>query len=244
MPATPAERIIVALDVPTQGEARQLVDDLDGLVTFFKVGLELFMGGGVESLLRDLAASHRLFADLKLPDDIPATVTSVVRVAATTGVHFLTLSHSAGPDTIAAARRGRGSARLPHLLFVPFLSSQDEADFARRTGRPASEFQSDLVARATEAKVAGADGFIVSGLEIALLRKHFPDAVLVSPGIRPDWAPADDHKRSSTPAEAIRLGADYIVVGRPIRRAGDRDARRDAAKRVIEEVALALTEAR
>jgi orotidine-5'-phosphate decarboxylase len=244
MPANPAERVIVALDVPTPAEARQLVDELDGLITFFKVGLELFMGGGVETLLRDLAQSRRLFADLKLPDDIPATVTNVVRVAAASGVSFLTLSHSAGPDTIAAALRGRGGASSPQLLFVPFLSSQDEADFARRTGRPASEFQSDLVARATEAKQAGADGFIVSGSEIALLRKHFPDAPLVSPGIRPDWAAADDHKRSTSPAEAIRLGADYIVVGRPIRKAGDRDARRDAAKRVIDEVALALTGAR
>jgi orotidine-5'-phosphate decarboxylase len=244
MAATPAERVIVALDVPTQAEARQLVDDLDGLVTFFKVGLELFMGGGVETLLRELAESRRLFADLKLPDDIPATVTNVVRVAAATGVTFLTLSHSAGPDTIAAALRGRGSGRSPQLLFVPFLSSQDEADFARHTGRPASEFQVDLVARATQAKGAGADGFIVSGREIALLRQHFSDATLVSPGIRPDWAAADDHKRSTTPGEAIRLGADYIVVGRPIRKAGDRAARREAAKRVIDEVALALTEAR
>jgi orotidine-5'-phosphate decarboxylase len=244
MSVTPAERLIVALDVPTQAEARQLVEDLDGLITFFKVGLELFMGGGVESLLRELAESHRLFADLKLPDDIPATVTNVVRVAAASGVTFLTLSHSAGPDTIAAALRGRGTSRHPQLLFVPFLSSQDDADFARRTGRPAAEFQTDLLARATEAKAAGADGFIVSGREIALLRKHFPDAVLVSPGIRPGWSAADDHKRSSTPAEAIRFGADYIVVGRPIRKAGDRAARRDAAKRVIDEVALSLTEAR
>jgi orotidine-5'-phosphate decarboxylase len=244
MPITPAERVIVALDVPTPAEARQLVNDLEGLVTFFKVGLELFMGGGVESLLRELAESRRLFADLKLPDDIPATVTNVVRVAAATGVTFLTLSHSAGPDTIAAAVHGRGGARGPQLLFGPVLSSQDETVFARRTGRPASEFQPDLVARATQAKSAGADGFIVSGPEIALLRKHFPDAVLVSPGIRPDWAPADDHKRSATPGEAIRLGADYIVVGRPIRKAGDRDARRDAAKRVIDEVALSLTGAR
>ncbi len=241
---TPQERIIVALDVPTHQEARRLVDDLDGLVSFYKVGLELLMAGGVEDLLRALVPSKRVFADLKLPDDIPATVKNVVHVAADTGVTFLTLSHSAGPETIRAALAGRGDRKAPELLFVPFLSSQDEVDFARRTGRPPSEFEGDLVARSVQAKEAGADGFIVSGPQIALLRSRFPTAPLVSPGIRPAWAPPDDHKRSCTPAEAIALGADYIVVGRPIRKAAHREARRDAAKRIIDEVAAAVTEAR
>jgi orotidine-5'-phosphate decarboxylase len=236
-PPTPAERIIVALDVPTPDEARRLVDDLEGLVSFYKVGLELLVAGGVGDLMRDLARDKQVFVDLKLPDDIPATVRSAVSVASSLGARFLTLSHSVGPATMRAAVEGRGDRRGPELLFVPVLSSLDASDFAARTGRSPAEFHDDLVARAKAAKSQGADGFIVSGPEIAVLRAAFPTAPLVSPGIRPAWAAADDHKRACTPAEAIRSGADYIVVGRPIRKAGDRAARREAAQRVIDELA-------
>ena len=153
---------------------------------------------------------------------------------------FLTLSHSAEPATISAAVLGRseggGDSSSTQLLTVPFLSSLDQADFAQQTGRDPSEFRQELLRRATEAKNFGADGFIVSGQEIALLRKQFPQATLVSPGIRPAWATKDDHKRVCTPADAIKLGADYIVIGRPVVKAGDGKARREAAERIIEEV--------
>jgi orotidine-5'-phosphate decarboxylase len=232
----PHDRIIVALDVPTRAEALRFVDELDGLISFYKIGLELLLGGGLRELLGHLVGKQ-VFVDLKLPDDIPATIGNVVRLAAEMGVKFLTLSHSVGPATIRAAVNGRGSHRSPELLWVPVLSSMDSSDFAMQTGKSAAEFHGDLVHRATWASGAGTDGFIVSGQEIAVLRAEFPKATLVSPGIRPAWAASDDHKRACTPAEALRLGADYIVVGRPIRNAGNRDARRAAAQRIIDEIA-------
>ncbi|MGA7120984.1 MAG: orotidine-5'-phosphate decarboxylase [Polyangiaceae bacterium] len=232
----PEDRIIVALDVPTRAEAFRFIDDLEGLISFYKVGLELLLGGGLQDLSGHLAGKQ-VFVDLKLPDDIPATVGNVVRVAAEAGAKFLTLSHSVGPATLRAAINGRGERRLPELLWVPVLSSMDAWDFAARTSGKPEDFHTDLVRRAKSAAAAGADGFIVSGQEIAVLRAEFPNAPLVSPGIRPAWAASDDHKRVCTPAEAIRLGADYIVVGRPIRNAGNRDARRAAAQRIIDELA-------
>jgi orotidine-5'-phosphate decarboxylase len=235
-PIKSRDRIIVALDVPTRAEALRFVDELDGLISFYKIGLELLLGGGLRDTLGHLVGKQ-VFVDLKLPDDIPATIGNVVRLAAEMGVKFLTLSHSVGPATIRAAVNGRGSHRSPELLWVPILSSMDSSDFAMQTGKSAAEFHSDLVRRAKWASDAGTDGFIVSGQEIAVLRAEFPKATLVSPGIRPAWAASDDHKRACTPAEAIRLGADYIVVGRPIRNAGDRDARRAAAQRIIDEIA-------
>lgn len=231
---TPQERIIVALDVPTPDDALRLVEELDGLVSFYKVGLELLMSGSLDGLLRQLVKEKQVFVDLKLPDDITATVRAVVRSASELGVKFLTLSHSVGPATIRAAVEGRGTRKSPELLYVPWLSSLDRSDFAAQTGRPETEFHAELMRRAEVAKDLGADGFIASGQEIALFRSRFPNAPLVSPGIRPAWATPDDHKRTCTPSEAIRLGADYIVIGRPIRNAS---SPRDAAKRVIDEIA-------
>jgi orotidine-5'-phosphate decarboxylase len=235
----PQDRIIVALDVPTADEALRLVDELGDLVSFYKVGLELLMSGGLGDLVQRLVKDKQVFVDLKLPDDISATVMNVVKVASNLGVRFLTLSHAVGPATMRAALSGRGHRTSPELLWVPFLSSQDPADFAEQTGRSPSEFRGEMVRRTRVAKGLGVDGFIVSGQEIALLRSEFPDTMLVSPGIRPAWSSADDHKRACTPGEAITLGANYIVIGRPIRNAGGAQARRDAARRVIDEVAQA-----
>jgi orotidine-5'-phosphate decarboxylase len=232
----PQQRLIVALDVPTCDEAVAMVEQLGELVSFYKVGLELLMSGGIDGLLRGLAREKSVFVDLKLPNDIPETVRRAVHVAAEMGVQFLTLSHSASRETIQAALRGRGDHARPELLFVPVLSSLDQADFARESGLDAAAFHGELTRRADEARAAGADGFIVSGREIGVLRARFPEAVLVSPGIRPSGASRDDHKRSSTPSEAIRWGADYIVVGRPIRDSSDR---RDAARRIVDEIASA-----
>jgi orotidine-5'-phosphate decarboxylase len=230
------DRIIFALDVPTASEALRLVDELDGLISFYKIGLELLMGGGLGDLL-DRLKEKQLFVDLKLPDDISATIKSVVRLATAAGVRFLTLSHTVGPATIQAAVEGRGGKTSPELLWVPFLSSLDETDFAQQFNRDPKDFHGELVRRSVLSKKLGIDGFIVSGQEIALLRKEFPSATLVSPGIRPAWASKDGHKRTCTPSEALRLGADHIVIGRPIRDAGDRQARRAAATRILNEIA-------
>jgi orotidine-5'-phosphate decarboxylase len=236
----PHERIIVALDVPTNKEALAIVKELNNVVSFYKVGLELLMSGGMQELLRALVHdNHSVFVDLKLPSDIPETVSRVVGLAADIGVKFMTLSNSATPGTIVAAlsgRAGRVHSPDPKLLYVSFLSSLDRTDFALQYGRPESDFEPFLEERTKMAKEAGAEGFIVSGKEIALLRKRYPrgQALIVSPGIRPAGAPKDDHKRACTPAEAIQLGADYIVVGRPIRNAPDK---REAAQRIIDEIA-------
>lgn len=232
----PQERLIVALDVPTGREALDLVKELDGVVSFYKIGLELLIGGDMEGLLRVLIQESQVFVDLKMPSDIPETVRRTVGVAASLGVRFLTLSHSASRETIQAAVQGRGENAWPELLFVPILSSLDRSDYAAIAGQDPAGFESDLVRRAGVAKGLGTDGFIVSGQEIGLLREAFPDVTLVSPGIRPAGSSRDDHKRSCTPAEAIELGADYIVVGRPIRNASDR---RGAAQRIVDELAAA-----
>ena len=240
MPVRPAlkpqDRVIVALDFPTPGEALRLVEELEGIVSFYKIGLELLMSGGFGELLRRLE-DKRVFVDLKLPDDVANTIRSAVRVASVHGVRFLTLSRSVSPPTIRSALEGRGNSQYPQLLWVPFVSSQDDRDFADMTGRPASEFHSEMVRRARAVKDLGVDGFIVSGQEIAMLRSEFPEAPLVSPGIRPAGGSPDEHKRSCTPSEAIRLGADYLVIGRPIRNASGRTARREAAQRIIDEIA-------
>jgi orotidine-5'-phosphate decarboxylase len=236
MNPTPRERVIVALDVPTGEEALALVEELGNIVSFYKIGLELLVSGSVERLLRRLVTDHQVFVDAKLPNDIPETVRRVTRSVAEMGVKFLTLSSGVTTETFRAAVDGRAEHADPQLLFVPALSSQDRSDFETLAGASPTAFEDDLTRKAASAKSAGADGFIVSGQEIQLLRKLYPKALLVSPGIRPAGATKDDHKRSCTPSEAIRLGADYIVVGRPIRHASNR---RLAAQLIIDEVAAA-----
>jgi len=229
------ERLIVALDVPSMEEAVGLVSDLDGLVTFFKVGTELLLSGEAGNLLaRLIKEGKNVFVDLKMQGDIPETVRRTIHTAANIGVKFVTLSYLATRNTIQSAVSGRGQRNLPEILVVSFLSSLDTSDFTEQTGRRASEFDAYLEERTSAARGFGADGFIVSGKEIGLLRDRFPDATIVSPGIRESGASVDDHKRSCTPSEAIRLGADYLVVGRPIR---DAKNRRAAAQRIIDEVA-------
>lgn len=231
----PRDRIIFALDVATKDEASRLVDELEGLISFYKVGLELLISGGTDELLRRLSRNHRVFVDLKLPNDIPETVKRAVHVAADQGASFLTLSSSVTPTTIRAALEGRGQKTTPKLLYVPLLSSEDRSELVAGAG-DRTGFERAFVGRAENARAAGADGFIVSGQEIRLLRARFPEATLVSPGIRPAGSATNDHKRSATPAEAVRLGADYLVVGRPIRDATDRRA---AAERIIAELGSA-----
>ena len=233
----PRSRVIVALDVPNHQEALAVADELDGIISFYKLGLELLMAGGMETILRRLVEKAQIFVDLKLPNDIPQTITRVASLAADMGVSFTTLSATAEPDTIQAAVRGRGDRPDPKLLFVSFLSSQDRNDYARNTGAESETFETFIKNRTERARGAGADGFIVSGEEIALLRSLHPDALLVSPGIRPAGSAQDDHKRSCTPSQAIERGSDYIVVGRPIVRASNRA---DAARKIVDEVEAAV----
>jgi orotidine-5'-phosphate decarboxylase len=232
-----ADRLIVALDVPTVEAALRAVQELDN-VSFFKVGLQLFMTGGLPALLQSLR-DKRVFVDLKLPGDISNTIRAVIDMCYEHRVTFLTLSDSMPPAAIrvAAAARDAHHAFDLKLLTVPFLSSLDANDLVETTGTT-DDLETYVLKRAKRAIDAGCDGVIASGDAIQWCRTAFARPVLVvSPGIRPDGAAPDDQKRHTTPADAIRLGADYLVVGRPILRVPDPRA---AADRVIAEIELAL----
>jgi orotidine-5'-phosphate decarboxylase len=237
------DRLIVALDVPTVANALEIVDTLDD-VSFFKVGWQLFMAGvtsgNLSTLLTRLQTRDRnVFIDLKVPGDIGNTIGSMVRDLCGTNVKFLTINEHMPVETIRAARAARGASAEPKLLMVPYLSSLDGSkDLQEVYGE--KDFESFLVKRAKTALDAGCDGLIASGNAIALFRATFPNIPIVSPGIRPVGASHDDHKRFTTPAQAIKLGADYLVVGRPILKAPDP---REAARQVIAEIDEALEDA-
>jgi orotidine-5'-phosphate decarboxylase len=233
------DRLIVALDVPTADEAVRLMTELEGSVSFYKVGLQLLLAGGWERVAALVARKGgSVFLDTKLPDDIPNTIASAVRACtASKVVKLLTLSGQVTPRTVAAAREGRGGSPEPRLLVVPYLSSMDASDLAATDGPPsAADVNELIVRRGREAVAAGCDGVVVSGDAIAAVRASLPDVVIVSPGIRPRGSSADDQKRVTTPADAIRMGADYLVVGRPILRMATAEERRRAAQAVIDEI--------
>ena len=243
------ERLIVALDVDKVATARDLVDELTN-VNFFKVGWQLIMAGLRSKELGDFLDSLRresksVFFDLKVPD-IGNTLANLVRdLQDDSNVWFLTLHEDTQVEEIQRAREARGDSKTPKLLSVPFRSSLDESDYqqvaaiAAASGRSMNEW---ILARAEVALSAGCNGLIVSGQTIALCRKQWPKSSgvdLVSPAIRPDGASSDDHKRFTTPAQAIRLGSDYLVVGRPILNAQHRVK---VAQSIIDEIDGALTE--
>jgi orotidine-5'-phosphate decarboxylase len=226
------DRIIVALDVPTVDEALAGVERLDN-ISFFKVGLQLFMTGGLPDLLHALR-NKRVFVDLKLPGDISNTIAAVIDACVNMNVELLTLSESMPLPAIRAARAARAARNSSHpkFLTVPVLSSLDASDLPAGAGGE-NGVEAVIVKRAQAALDAGCDGIIASGDAIQVCRRAFPSTLIVSPGIRPSGASTDDHKRHTTPAEAIRLGADYLVIGRPILKAPDPRA---AAQRIIEEI--------
>jgi len=229
------DRVIVALDVPTVDEALASVERLDN-ISFFKIGLQLFMTGGLPDLLRALR-TKRVFVDLKLPGDISNTIAAVIDACVSMNVELLTLSESMPLPAIRAARAAREARHSSHpkFLTVPVLSSLDASDLPAGAG--GENVEAVIVKRAQSALDAGCDGIIASGDAIQVCRRAFPSTLIVSPGIRPSGAATDDHKRHTTPAEAVRLGADYLVIGRPILKAPDP---RGAAQRIIEEIDQAL----
>ena len=246
---TGRERLIVALDVDSVDRAARVVDELTN-VGVFKIGWRLLMAGlrtrGLADLWERITGEDRaIFVDLKVPD-IGNTVADVVRdLASDPHVRFLTLHENMQLRDIARAREARGPGRTPHLLMVPFVSSLDASDFPRIAPSEAAggmTLNEWILQRAGAALEHGCDGVIASGDAIALCRTRWPrDAerhvLIVSPGIRPAGARADDHKRLTTPADAIAAGADYLVVGRPILNAPDR---RRAAADIIQEMDDAL----
>jgi orotidine-5'-phosphate decarboxylase len=232
----PRDRLIVALDVPSVDEAKSLIDTLGDSVGVYKIGLELLFSGGF-SLARELAAQGRpVFVDAKLLD-IEATVERATAIIAETGAAFLTV-HAVDRKTIAAAARGRGDSKLK-LLGVTVLTNLSRADLAEHgiDEAPLAVVQR----RAMMARDGGFDGIIASGQEARALRERLRQSLIVTPGIRPVGAEAQDQTRVVTPKAAIEAGADYIVVGRPITRAGDPRA---AAKAIVAEIAEARSSKR
>lgn len=230
------ERLIVALDVDTGAQAVQLVQQLGDDVSFYKVGLQLFMEGGVTIVRRLIEQGKKVFLDLKI-DDTPRTVQEAVRNVAIDGLEFFTLQGNR--DTARAAIAGRGERSAPRFLQVTYLSSWDGADLAEHLhlGSSADKLSIDeqVVNRARRILESGCDGVIASGSSVSRLRREFPGLLIVTPGIRPSGTATDDHKRSMTPHEAITAGADYLVVGRPIRAAADPRATAHAIQREIEQ---------
>ncbi len=204
-------RLIVALDFDTAEKAVDLVEKLDGLVSFFKVGMELQLAEGMQPVNYLISKGKNVFLDLKY-FDVPQTVERAVRRAASLGVSFLTIHGNR--KNVEAAVRGRGSADLK-LLAVTVLTSLDAYDI-RDLGFPCS-VEELVLQRAKAAAEEGCDGVVASGQEAKKIREAVGQKLLiVTPGIRPEGFPKQDQKRAVTPREAILAGADYLVVGRPI----------------------------
>jgi len=225
------DRLIVALDVPNALEGLQLAQTIGDACQFYKIGLGMLTGGGL-ALARELIdeMDKRIFLDMKL-FDIGNTVEAAVRGLAHYGLDFLTVHGD--PHVVRAAGEGKRGSDLK-ILAVTILTSLDRADLDAALIQP-GDVQDLVVERARRAMEAGADGVIASPREATLIRA-LPEAqgkLIVTPGVRPAGAALGDQKRVMTPGEAIRAGADHIVVGRPIIRADDP---RGAAEAVLAEL--------
>jgi orotidine-5'-phosphate decarboxylase len=235
--------LILAVDCASAKEARQLIGELRDYVGLFKVGLELFSRTG-PALLEEL---HRegvpVFFDGKFMD-IPNTVARATEAITSVGVSMFNVHASGGSRMMQAAVEAssktcaeKGLAK-PISLAVTVLTSLGDADLNAELGIPATVEQ-QVCRLALLARNAGMDGVVASAGEVARLREVCgADFVLVTPGLRPAWASKDDQVRVVTPADAMRFGSDYVVIGRPITAAADR---RDAAQRVLEEMQAALS---
>lgn len=222
------ERIILPLDLPDPDDAKRLVENLHGVIDFFKVGMLLQYTGGRDMVTWLLRNGKKVFLDMKYYD-IPETVASVVSQVADTGVHFLTIHGNRRIIEHAVKARGKSSLKL---LAVTVLTSMD-ADDLQDLGINCS-LNEMVIYRAQKALEYGCDGLIASGRELAFLRTILgEDLLLITPGIRPSGSAQHEHKRAVTPAEAIQAGADYLVIGRPILHAPDPRA---AALDIIDEI--------
>lgn len=230
------KRLIVALDVPDAASAMALVGQLENTCHWFKVGLELYIAAGPAFVELLVARGHSIFLDLKL-HDIPNTVAGAVRSAARLGVRLITLHASGGPAMLAAAHAALdGVIAPPELLAVTVLTSIDAAQLAASGVDRSPADQAHLLARM--GMHAGIRGFVCSPQEVAALRQLTgPEGILVVPGIRPVGAALADQVRIASPADAIRQGASFLVVGRPITQTPDPA---EAAEAILEEMAEVL----
>ena len=224
----PRVRLIVALDMPDVGEALRLVERIGESAVFYKVGMELAYGGGLPLVSELSAAGKQVFLDLKL-HDIPNTVERATAQAAKLGARFLTVH--AYPQTMRAAVAGAKGSRM-QILAVTVLTSYDDTDLFDAVYR--FGVVETVRRRAEQALELSVDGLVASPAEAAMARQTVgARLLLVTPGIRPAGGTVGDQKRVATPAEAIRNGADYLVVGRPVTQSPDP---RVAAEAIVAEI--------
>ena len=246
-PKEAKERLIVALDVATKAAARKLVSDLHGEVSFFKVGYQLFLAEGMSFVRELIAQGNRVFLDLKM-DDVEETIMLAVREMTKNKVSFLTIQGNTA--TARAAVRGRGQAEeprqepRPQILSVTLLTSLNDQDLRDlgllgETNKKFTSLDEYVDWRAEQALEAECDGLIAAGPSVSRIRAKHPQAIIVTPGVRLAGLSSDEHKRPTTPKDAIVAGSDYLVVGRPIRDAPDRRA---VARRIVDDIAHGLTE--
>jgi orotidine-5'-phosphate decarboxylase len=236
----PTDYIVFPLDVPTYDEAMSYVDQLQGHVGLFKVGLELFIsqGPGIIKSIQN-AGSAGIFLDLKL-HDIPATVIRAFAAASRHHPRFVTVHCDEGGDILrSVAENNPGDTKILAITVLTSLN-QEKLKALGYAADYVEDLSALVLSRARLAKAAGCHGVVCSGREVAMIKKRVgTDIIAVTPGIRPAWSVVDrdDQQRIVTPAQAVKNGADFIVVGRPIRDAGNPA---DAAKRIAAEVASAL----
>lgn len=237
-PEDPRSRLAFALDYPCLDDARRGAEAVRESVGVLKVGLELFVREGPAAVRLGPELGCEVFLDLKL-HDIPATVERAVGVAAGLGVRYLTLHAAGGPNMLEqAAKRAEREGTGLVLLAVTVLTSLDASDL-QATGVSAAPGDHAL-RLARLARSASVGGLVCSSAEVALLRRELgPDAILVTPGIRPAGSASSDQKRTGTPGGAIRDGSSILVVGRPIRDAAEPAS---AARAIVNEIAEAQRE--
>jgi orotidine-5'-phosphate decarboxylase len=234
VPQAMADRLIVALDVPTIEAAGQLAQRLDGIVSFFKIGLWLLFAPGAERLIDGLIGQgRRIFLDAKMYD-IGETVRQGVARAAERGVSLVTVHGD--PEIMRAAVAGRGGSARTKVFAISVLTSLD--DTAVRAMGYAMPVADLVRLRVRQAVDCGCDGIVASAGDDPDAIRRMANAehlLIATPGIREPGGAVDDHKRHATPAQAITRGADYLVVGRPITQADDPAA---AARRIIADMEL------
>lgn len=235
---SPADRFVLALDLDNDQEALGIVDELKGVVGVFKVGHQLFTAYGPDIVRRIIDRGGRVFLDLKY-HDIPATVAKASAEAVKLGASIFNVHALGGLDMMKAAAEAAQETAVklgvpvPVTLAVTVLTSMDEKNL-RKELKIMRSLQREVSHLARLARRAGMQGVVASPQEIKMLRRAVPgEFVILTPGVRPAWAGKDDQKRTMTPAEAVAAGADYIVIGRPVLKAADRN---EAVRKIIAEI--------
>jgi len=229
------DRIIVALDTHNKAACEKLISDLSGVIKIFKIGSELFNSFGARVVEYTLGSGAQVFLDLKF-HDIPNTVAQASRIASRLGVQMFNVHTSGGGKMMEAARKAvqqENPSQKPLVLGVTILTSLDEKNMQEIYGKEIS-LKDKVLQLAKSAKDSGLDGVVASAKEVTMIKKELgKDFVVVTPGVRPSWSEKGDQKRVVTPKEAFELGADYIVIGRPVTQAKES---RDAVNRILDEL--------